>query len=61
MNVKVQQSEGQIIITPGDTSDPRTYTVKDGQVTVAADDAAAFLAAVDGSSVSQTDAAKLDT
>ena len=58
MQVKVDQSEGSITVTPGQ-GDPTTYAVKDGTVTVAADDVTAFLAVVDGSSVSKTDAAKL--
>lgn len=58
MQVKVAQSEGSITVTPGQ-GNPTTYAVKDGQVTVAADSVPAFLAAVDGSSVSKTDGAKL--
>lgn len=59
MQVKVAQQEGTITVAVAG-GEPRNYNVKDGAVTVAADDVPAFLEAVAGSSVSQADAKKLD-
>lgn len=48
--IKVQQTEGEIVVAYGGPDTARTYKVTDAQVTVAAADVPAFLAAVEGSS-----------